>query len=88
MRLSKVTHIDALPHHRLHVTFSDGACGIHDFSRITRMSGPMAQPLRDPAFFQRVFLVYGAPTWPNGYDMCPDWLQMEMQKAGEIALPS
>ncbi|NOT70559.1 MAG: RNA polymerase sigma factor RpoD [Hyphomicrobium sp.] len=59
-----------------------------DFSRITRVSGPMAQPLRDPAIFQRVFLVNGAPTWPNGYDMCPDWLQMEMQKAGEIALPS
>jgi hypothetical protein len=45
----------------------------------------MIAPLRDPEFFARVTLDYGAPTWPNGYDMCPDWLRMEMEKAGELA---
>jgi len=28
-----------------------------------------------------------ATTWPNGYDMCPDWLRMEMKAAGELSEP-
>ena len=31
----------------------------------------MVQPLKDPAYFARVFLDLGAPTWPNGFDMAP-----------------
>ena len=46
--------------------------------------GPMAEPLRDEAYFARVFLQFGAPTWPNGLDMCPDWLRLEMEAAGEV----
>ena len=44
----------------------------------------MVAPLRDPAYFARVFLEFGAPTWPNGFDLCPDWLHMEMEAAGEL----
>jgi hypothetical protein len=45
----------------------------------------MGQPQRDPAYFARVFLEYGAPTWPNSFDMCPDWLFREMQAAGALS---
>ena len=48
----------------------------------------MALPLKDPDYFARVFLESGAPTWPNGYDMCPDWLRQEMQAAGELRAAS
>ena len=44
----------------------------------------MVEPLRDPAYFSRVFLEDGAPTWPNGYDMAPRWVQMELEAAGEL----
>jgi hypothetical protein len=40
--------------------------------------------LRDPAYFDRVFLEFGAPTWPNGFDVAPEWLRREMEKAGEL----
>jgi hypothetical protein len=31
-----------------------------------------------------VFLDYGAPTWPNGFDIAPEWLRREMEAAGEL----
>jgi hypothetical protein len=46
--------------------------------------GPMLEPLRDADFFDRVFLDFGAPTWPNGFDIAPEWLHREMADAGEL----
>ena len=45
----------------------------------------MLEPLRDQAYFARVFLEFGAPTWPNGFDIAPEWLRREMAAAGELA---
>lgn len=33
-------------------------------------------------FFNRVLVEMGAPTWPNGFDLDPINLYMEMKKAG------
>ena len=82
--LNKVTEVSALHPFRLQVRFQDGAGGIHDCSALLERSGPMSGALHDPSFFRQVSLEYGAPTWPNGYDMCPDWLRMEMDTAGEL----
>jgi hypothetical protein len=75
----KVVKLKYLGGYRLRATFSDGMSGEHDFSALIAESGPMGEPLRDPAYFARVFLEYGAPTWPNGFDMCPDWLRREIE---------
>lgn len=80
----KVREIAWLGDHRLRVTFTDGSGGTHDFSAMVQEAGPMMEPLRDPAFFGRAFLEFGAPTWPNGFDIAPRWLQMEMQAAGTL----
>ena len=81
----KVTKLKHLGGHRLHVTFSDGTTGEHDFTALVAANGPMGEPLRDDAYFARVFLEDGAPTWPNSFDMCPDWLHREMQATGTLA---
>jgi hypothetical protein len=78
----KVTKLKCLGGYRLHATFSDGTAGEHDFSTLVAESGPMGEPLRDPTYFARVFLEYGAPTWPNGFDMCPDWLRQQIETTG------
>src|ERR1700704_6055977 len=78
----KVAKLKCLGGPRLRATFSDGRAGEYDFSSIVAETGPMIEPLRDPAYFARVFLEDGAPTWPNGYDMCPDWLRREIEAAG------
>ena len=42
----------------------------------------MIEPLRDLDYFKRCFLEFGAPTWPNGFDLAPDWLQRETTPRG------
>jgi hypothetical protein len=79
----KITKIKCLGGYRLRVTFSDGMAGEYDFSAI--VGGPMVEPLRDPAFFARVFLEDGAPTWPNGFDVAPGWLRREIEATGALA---
>jgi hypothetical protein len=82
--LTKVTGLDRLGGFRLRVRFSDGSGGVHDFRAMVNEPGPMLAPLRDEAYFSRVFLEFGAPTWPNGFDIAPEWLRREMQAAGEL----
>jgi hypothetical protein len=82
--LTKVSRIETLGGHRLRVRFNDGTAGEHDFGSLVQKPGEVVLPLRDPVYFARVFLEDGAPTWPNGYDMAPEWLRREMAAAGEL----
>jgi len=82
--LTKVTRLERLGGFRLRVRFNDGSEGAHDFTAMVNDPGPMFAPLRDEAYFARVFLEFGAPTWPNGLDIAPEWLRREMDKAGEL----
>jgi len=52
--------------------FREGEVVEYDMSDIKTDSGSMIEPLRDPAFFSKVFIEAGAPTWPNGYDVSPE----------------
>jgi len=81
----KVAKIRVLDGYRLRATFSDGMAGEYDFSDIVEEGGTMVEPLRDPAYFARVFLEDGAPTWPNGYDVAPGWLRREIETRGPLA---
>ena len=82
--LTKITRLDKLGGFRLRVRFSDGSEGMHDFAALVEAPGAMVEPLRDPAYFARVFLEFGALTWPNGFDIAPEWLRREMAAAGEL----
>lgn len=82
--LTKVTEIERLGGFCLRIRFSDGSAGKHDFSALVNQPGSMFQPLRDEAYFARVFLEFGAPTWPNGFDIATEWLHREMSAAGEL----
>jgi Protein of unknown function (DUF2442) len=83
--LTKITALERLGAFRLRVRFNDGSEGVHDFGALVKDPGPMIEPLRDEAFFVRVFLEFGAPTWPNGFDIAPEWLRREMAAAGELS---
>lgn len=79
-----VVSVQPLGGYRLRVGFSDGSAGIHDFSSTAARNGEMVQPLKDPAFFARVFVELGALTWPNGFDLDPIALHERMAAAGEL----
>src|SRR3954447_2071420 len=79
-----VVSVKPLGGYRLRVAFSDGSVGEHDFSSTAARDGEMVKPLKDPAFFGRVFVELGALTWPNGFDLDPINLYMQMRDAGEL----
>lgn len=80
----RVSKIDRLGGYRLRFHFSDGSSGVFDFSDEIIASGPMVEPLRDFAYFARVFIEDGAPTWPNGFDASAEWLHSEIEAAGAL----
>ena len=82
--LIKVRKAKVLGDFRLAVEFSDDTVGERDFSFLRTRSGPMVDPLKDPAYFRRVFVEDGVLTWPNGYDWDPIALHDEMKDAGEL----
>jgi hypothetical protein len=44
----------------------------------------MVEPLRDPSFFKSVFISFGVPSWPNGFEVDAIALHMELEKAGSL----
>ena len=80
-----VSKVEKIGGFKLRIRFSDVSEGVHDFAALVNEVGPMVEPLRDENYFNRVFLELGAPTWPNGYDVAPEWFRREMAAAGELA---
>lgn len=84
LSLIKVAKVEPLGGHRLRIRFSDGSVGERDFADVVAGGGPMLDPLRDPKYFARVIVEFGAPTWPNGYDLAPNALHTEMSATGSL----
>lgn len=53
------------------LSFSDGAEGIFDGHALLQRSGSLLEPLRDEAYFRRLFIDAGALCWPNGLELSP-----------------
>ena len=58
-------------------TFSNAEIVEYDMTNIHDERGTMAQPLKKPTFFSKVFVESGTPTWPNGYDVCPETIYLQ-----------
>jgi len=58
--------------YRIHLAFHDGREKTVDFTPWLR--GPVFEPLKDVAYFQRFFLEAGTVSWPNGADIAPETL--------------
>lgn len=59
---------------RVALTFSDGREGVFLGQNLLQRSGPLLVPLRDEAYFKRVFVDAGALCWPNGLELSPQRL--------------
>ncbi len=77
--LAKVVKVQPLPGFKLRLAFADGAEGVVDCKPI--LWGELFEPLKDPAFFAKVFIDYGAPSWPNGADLDPGVLRADIEKS-------
>ena len=84
IEIVKVVEMRPVGARSLWLRFSDGQEGVRDCSDILSEGGPMVEPLHDPAMFQRAFLSFGVPSWPNGFDLDPINLHAEMRAAGTL----
>lgn len=82
--LTKVTSLKVVAPYGLDIRFNDGSGGVHDCASLIETGNGLVKDLADPAYFARVFLDFGAPTWPNSVDMDAEWLRREMIAAGEL----
>ena len=75
--MKRVVRVTPLPNYRLTVEFDDGVSGTVDLSG--DLYGEIFEPLRDEALFcQASADEYGAVAWPNGADIAPDALYLEI----------
>jgi len=81
IKMVDAQRVKALEGYRLEIEFDDGATGVLDLSEFVKL-GPVTEPLQDPAFFARVFIEDGVPTWPNGCDIDPINAHMTLEDAG------
>jgi len=79
-----VLRLRPLEGHRLWLRFTDGSEGVRDLSDVVAEGGIMVEPLKSQDYFNRVFVELGAPTWPNGFDLDPINLYMQLREAGEL----
>lgn len=67
---------------KIRLRFDDGVQGTVDFA--DWLTGPVFEPLRDPAYFARFYVDGGTVAWPNGADIAPETLH-ERAKADAVA---
>jgi hypothetical protein len=79
-----VLRLRPLEGRRLWLRFTDGSEGVRDLSDVIAQGGVMVEPLNSKEYFDRVFVEMGAPTWPNGFDLDPINLYIELRDAGSL----
>lgn len=76
----EVVAVRPLADFQLDVEFADGTRGRFDLSAlIHRKAGGVFAPLRDSTFFDRVFIDFGAVTWPGAIDLAPDAMYSKLR---------
>ena len=80
-----VLRLKPLEGHKLWLRFTDGSEGVRDLSDVIAKGGTMVEPLKSPEYFARAFVKMGVPTWPNGFDLDPINLYMELRDAGALS---
>lgn len=67
----KVIEARYLNDFRVELRFSDGREGIFQGRNLLKNTGPLLEPLREEAYFRRLFIDAGALCWPNGLELSP-----------------
>ena len=64
---------------QIRLEFSDAVWGDFDGRALLERSGPLLEPLRDEAYFQRCFIDAGTLCWPNGLELSPSRLRQSIR---------
>ena len=82
--IRKMIDIKAKDDFTLECLMENGEHYIYDMSFLKEYKGggPLIEELKDINYFKKVFLDYGHPTWPNGYDVDSAVVPMEGKLIG------
>ena len=75
-----VTTVKPLPDHRIYVELANGRRGQFDLKPY--LDHGVFRELKDPAYFNRVGILWGAVTWPHDQDIAPETLLAELKPLG------
>ena len=76
--IRKLLEVKANSGFTLECEMENGEVYLYDMSYLNNYEGgPMIQPLKKISYFKKVFLEYGCPTWPNGFDIDPAYIAMK-----------
>ena len=75
--VAEVVSVEPLEGYRLRVKLSNGRKGIFDASKF--VGSGVFRELKDPKYFNRVYVDYGTVVWPNEQDIDPELIEMELQ---------
>ncbi|MCL2661376.1 MAG: DUF2442 domain-containing protein, partial [Acidobacteriaceae bacterium] len=82
-----VRDVIPLPGYRLAVRFFDGTAGTVNLSAlVTAPDAGVFAALRAPELFEKVYIQYGAVTWPGEIDLAPDAMYDAIKEHGEWIL--
>lgn len=85
--MPRVKCVELIGAYRIAVRFDDGVEGVVDLTN--DLWGPAFEPLRNPDVFARVSVnEFGAVSWPNGVDLCPDSMYQDLLAARSAAIGS
>ena len=71
----RVRAVEALPDHRLRLSFQDGREAVFDVGPLLQV--PVYQCLQDPAVFASARAAHGTVEWTGGLDIDPDTLYLQ-----------
>ncbi len=69
--IKKVEYLDG---YKLRLYFKNKIVLIVDLRKIVNAAKDVLLPLKDLEFFKKVKCEYGTIVWPNGADLCPNFL--------------
>jgi hypothetical protein len=72
-----VTLVKPLDNYQLYVEVRNGQKGVFDMSPYLEKG--MFRELKNPEYFNRVGVLLGAVSWPNGQDIAPETLLAELK---------
>jgi hypothetical protein len=84
IEIVKVVEVKPLADHTAFVCFRTARKVRRISLGFARQPARWSGPLADEAFFSRVFLSNGVPTWPNGFDVDAINLHREMAEQGRL----
>jgi hypothetical protein len=88
LTMIKCTKVEVTDKRTLRCVLSDGRIVEYHVKSIDDFDTDMTRPLKDEKYFNKVFLEFGAPTWPNGFDICADKIAQDGKVVGKEELPA